>query len=178
MLIILLSQYLSQLLFLIIVFYQIPIMSQQVKWNNCSFVSRLICLQVLRFCFRLKEYLPFPKAGMLSWLSLSLESAALIKEYIYVCICFQLFFPPHRLSGYLLPYGTDSVIRSRNTFRIFSVMLLSLINTTPEVKVSSPVSILNIVVFPAPFNPSNPKHSYFWTKRETFLTAITTGHLK
>lgn len=71
----------------------------------------------------------------------------------------------------------NSVIRSRNTFLIFSVMLMPSINTTPEVVISSPVNILNVVVFPAPFNPSNPKHSYFETKREIFLTAFTTGHL-
>lgn len=52
------------------------------------------------------------------------------------------------------------------------------INATPEVIVSIPVSILKVVVFPAPFNPSNPKHSDFLTTREIFLTASTTGHLK
>lgn len=81
------------------------------------------------------------------------------------------------LPGYLLPWDTNSVIRITHTFLIFSVMLMPSINTTPEVMVSSPVNIFNVVVFPAPFNPSNPKHSDFLTIREIFLTAFTTGHL-
>lgn len=51
-------------------------------------------------------------------------------------------------------------------------------NTSPEVAISSPVRILKVVVFPAPFNPSNPKHSSFWMVREIFLTARVGGILK
>lgn len=51
-------------------------------------------------------------------------------------------------------------------------------NTSPEVAVSSPVNISKVVVFPAPFNPSNPKHSFFWIPREIFLTAKTAGYVK
>lgn len=37
--------------------------------------------------------------------------------------------------------------------------------------VSSPVSILKVVVFPAPLKPSKPKHSPFCTARDTLSTA-------
>lgn len=57
-------------------------------------------------------------------------------------------------------------------------MLICSINTSPEVAVSSPVKILKVVVFPAPFNPSNPKHSSFWIATEIFLTANMAGHAK
>lgn len=71
-----------------------------------------------------------------------------------------------------------SLADKRDTFLGFLVTLLPSINAIPEVIVSSPVSILNVVVFPAPFSPSSPKHSDFLTTREIFFTALTTGHLK
>lgn len=42
---------------------------------------------------------------------------------------------------------------------------------SPPVVVSSPVSILNVVVFPAPFTPSRPKHSPGLTPRHNRSTA-------
>ena len=41
----------------------------------------------------------------------------------------------------------------------------------PDVRGSSPVIILNVVVFPAPFWPSKPKHSFFGIPTETVFTA-------
>ena len=57
-------------------------------------------------------------------------------------------------------------------------MLRRSTNTSPEEATSSPVKIWKVVVFPAPFNPSNPKHSCFWIATEIFLTAKTTGVAK
>lgn len=57
-------------------------------------------------------------------------------------------------------------------------MLRRSTNTSPEEATSSPVKISKVVVFPAPFNPSNPKHSCFWIATEIFLTAKTTGFEK
>lgn len=54
-------------------------------------------------------------------------------------------------------------------------MLRRSTNTSPEEATSSPVKISKVVVFPAPFNPSNPKHSCFWIVTEIFLTAKTIG---
>lgn len=64
------------------------------------------------------------------------------------------------------------------TFRIFLLMLTPSINTSPEVALSSPVKISKVVVFPAPLNPSKPKHSLFWIATEIFLTAKTDVILK
>lgn len=44
-------------------------------------------------------------------------------------------------------------------------------NAMPEVGFISPVSILNVVVFPAPLTPSNPKTSPLLTLNETLSTA-------
>lgn len=41
----------------------------------------------------------------------------------------------------------------------------------PAVGISSPVSILNVVVFPAPFTPNKPKHSPELTANLIPLTA-------
>jgi len=45
------------------------------------------------------------------------------------------------------------------TSRILFKMLWPQMKASPAVGVVSPVSILNVVVFPAPFTPNNPKHS-------------------
>ena len=42
---------------------------------------------------------------------------------------------------------------------------------SPDVGLTSPVSILNIVVLPAPLTPSRPKHSPLWTPTEILSTA-------
>ena len=42
----------------------------------------------------------------------------------------------------------------------------------PAVTLTSPVSILNVVVFPAPFWPSRPKHSCSGTPTHTWSTAV------
>ena len=42
---------------------------------------------------------------------------------------------------------------------------------SPPVVLSSPVSILKVVVFPAPFTPSSPKHSPGRTPRHSRSTA-------
>lgn len=66
----------------------------------------------------------------------------------------------------------------RLTFQRSLVMQNPSRNTSPEVAVSSPVSIWKVVVFPAPLNPSSPKQSPRWIAMEMFLTARMTGHLK
>lgn len=50
-------------------------------------------------------------------------------------------------------------------------MLYPSIKASPEVTLSSPVSILNVVVLPAPLKPRRPKHSPFPTARDSRSTA-------
>jgi hypothetical protein len=50
-------------------------------------------------------------------------------------------------------------------------MLKLLTNASPAVTAVSPVSILKVVVFPAPFTPSRPKHSARPTPKVSRLTA-------
>ena len=44
-------------------------------------------------------------------------------------------------------------------------------NASPEVGFKSPVNILKVVVFPAPFTPNNPKHSPCGTPKHRRSTA-------
>ena len=46
------------------------------------------------------------------------------------------------------------------------------ISIKPDVGLASPVSMLIVVVFPAPFGPRNPKTSSFSTEKLTFFTAL------
>lgn len=50
-------------------------------------------------------------------------------------------------------------------------MLYPSMKASPEVTLSSPVSILKVVVFPAPLKPRRPKHSPFPTARDSRSTA-------
>lgn len=50
-------------------------------------------------------------------------------------------------------------------------MLYPSMKASPDVTVSSPVSILKVVVFPAPLKPKRPKHSPFPTARDSLSTA-------
>lgn len=56
-------------------------------------------------------------------------------------------------------------------FLVFATDLFPLIKASPPVVHSSPVSILNVVVFPAPFTPNSPKHSPGRTPRHSLSTA-------
>lgn len=57
------------------------------------------------------------------------------------------------------------------TFLMSLKMLYPSIKASPEVTLSSPVSILNVVVLPAPLKPRRPKHSPFPTARDSRSTA-------
>lgn len=57
------------------------------------------------------------------------------------------------------------------TFLMSLKMLYPSIKASPEVTLSSPVSILNVVVLPAPLKPRRPKHSPFDTARDSRSTA-------
>lgn len=50
-----------------------------------------------------------------------------------------------------------------------STNLLSLMKTSPDDAESCPASILNVVVFPAPFTPSSPKHCLVMYKKRTLI---------
>src|SRR5271166_2488237 len=57
--------------------------------------------------------------------------------------------------------------------RAFSRQLCPKIETSPEVGSSKPSKISIVVVFPAPFGPSRPKHSPVWISRLSPRTAST-----
>lgn len=57
------------------------------------------------------------------------------------------------------------------TFLMSLKMLYPSIKASPEVTLSSPVSILNVVVLPAPLKPRRPKHSPLDTARDSRSTA-------
>ena len=61
-----------------------------------------------------------------------------------------------------------------NERTLFISSLMSNPSTTavPDVMVSSPVNIRNVVVFPAPLIPRRPKHSLMGTPRHRLSTAI------
>ena len=73
-----------------------------------------------------------------------LKQTTLIKGIVlFVCLCCE--------------YYTDSKLNCFNK-QDKTAYLYPLINASPAEIDESPVSILNVLVFPAPFTPSKPKH--------------------
>lgn len=57
------------------------------------------------------------------------------------------------------------------TFLMLARMLWPSTKASPDVMLSSPVSILKVVVLPAPLKPRRPKHSPLLTAKEILSTA-------
>jgi len=68
-------------------------------------------------------------------------------------------------------FNTHQALIPPLTFLMSLKMLYPSMKASPDVTLSSPVSILNVVVFPAPLKPRRPKHSPFPTARDSLSTA-------
>ena len=74
-----------------------------------------------------------------------LKQTTLIKGIVlFVCLCCE--------------YNTDSKLIVLINKQDKTAYLYPLINASPAEIDESPMSILNVLVFPAPFTPSKPKH--------------------
>ena len=90
----------------------------------------------------------------------------ILQSSLFICTCICIH--KHQSATYQ-KYAANNAGIPTLCFSFWSLHWL--ITASPLDGISSPVSILKVVVLPAPLTPSNPKHSPGFTPKLTPLTA-------